>query len=287
MRVPDGFPPEILGPWCCPYAGSRRIPSRSFGSMTLSLCGFPTGSLHKFWVHDVVLMRVPDGFPPQVLGPWRCPYAGSQPVPSRNFGSMTLSLCGFPAGSLQKFWVHDVVLMRVPDGFPPQVLGPWRCPYAGSQRVPSTSFGSMTLSLCGFPTGALHKAWGHDVVRMRGPSGFPPQILGPCCFNPFPNKNANLTSTQTPANATKPTPKKSFNKIWSANQLHSTYLTIKIKSHSLKNKNSASNQNQHQTQNRTTSKETTSKSSPIQSAPTQSNPIQSNPTPYPTKFWFC
>ena len=135
----------------------------------------------------------------------------------------------------------------------------------------------MTLSLRGFPTGALHKAWGHDVVRMRGPSGFPPQILGPCCFNPFPNKNANLTSTQTPANATKPTPKKSFNKIWSANQLHSTYLTIKIKSHSLKNKNSASNQNQHQTQNRTTSKETTSKSSPIQSAPTQSNPIQSNP----------
>ena len=91
------------------------------------------------------------------------------------------------------------------------------------------------------------------------------------------NKNANLTSTQTPANATKPTPKKSFNKIWSANQLHSTHLTIKIKSHSLKNKNSASNQNQQQTQNRTTSKETTSKCSLIQSAPTQSNPIQSNP----------
>ena len=120
---------------------------------------------------------------------------------------------------------------------------------------------------------------GHRGLRsMRVPSGFPPQILGPwCCFNPFPNKNANLTSTQIPANPTKPTPKKSFNKIWSANQLHSTYLTIKIKSHSLKNKNSVSNQNQHQTQNRTTSNETTPKSSPIQSAPTQSNPIQSNP----------
>ena len=176
MRVPDGFPPEILGQWCCPYAGSRRVLSRSFGSTTLSLCGFPTGSLHKFWVHDVVLMRVPSRFPPEVSGPWRCPYAGSQPVPSRNFGFMTLSLCGFPAGSLQKFWVHDVVLMRVPSRFPPEVSGPWRCPYAGSQPVPSRNFGFMTLSL--FPAGSLQKFWVHDVVLMRVPSRFPPEILG-------------------------------------------------------------------------------------------------------------
>ena len=118
MQVPDGFSPEVLGPRRCPYAGSRRVPSTSFGSMTLSLCGFPAGSLQKFRVHDVVLMRVPSRFPPEILGSWRCPYAGSQPVPSRNFGFMTLSLCGFPAGSLQKFWVHDVVLMRVPSRFP-------------------------------------------------------------------------------------------------------------------------------------------------------------------------
>ena len=184
MRVPDGFPPEILGPWCCPYAGSRRVPSRSFGSMTLSLCGFPTGSLQKFWVHDVVLMRVPDGFPPEVLGPWRCPYAGSRRVPSTSFGS----------GSLQKFGVHDVVLMRVPSRFPPEVLGSRRCPHAGSQPVPSRNFGFMTLSLCRFPAGSFQKFWVHDVVLMRVPSRFPPEILGPWCCpyagsQPVPSRN--------------------------------------------------------------------------------------------------
>ena len=270
MRVPDGFPPEVLGPWRCPYAGSRRVPSTSFGSMTLSLCGFPTGSLHKFWVHDVVLMRVPSRFPPEILGPWRCPYAGSQPVPSRNFGFMTLSLCGFPTDSLQKFWVHDVVLTRVPNGFPPQVLGPWRCPYAGSQRVPSTKLGAMMLSVCGVPAGSLLKFWGHVAstpfqIKMQTSHPLKPQLTQPNQLQ----KNPSI-KFGPPINC-----------------IQHTDLTIKIKSHSLKNKNSASNQNQHQTQNRTTSKETTSKSSPIQSAPTQSNPIQSNPTPYPTKFWFC
>ena len=109
----------------------------------------------------------------------------------------------------------------------------------------------------------------------------PSQILGPYCLNSLPTK----TQTSHPFNPQLRQPnqfQKSFDKIWSADQLHSTYLTFKIKSHSLKIKNSVSNQNEHQTQNRTKSNETTSKSSPIQSAPAQSN--QSNSIPHPNKF---
>ena len=194
MRVPSGFPPEILGPWCSPYAGSQRVPCRDFGSMMLSLCRFPAGSLQKFWVHDVVLMRVPSGFPPEILGPGCCPYAGSQRVPSRNFGSVMFSLCGFPAGSLQRFRFHDVVLMRVPSRFPPEILGPWCCPYAGSQRVPFRNFGSMMLSSCGFPTVCPHKFLVHDVLLMRVPNGFIPQVFGSWCCpysgsQRFPSRN--------------------------------------------------------------------------------------------------
>ena len=229
----------------------------------LSLCGFPTGSLQKFYV-------------------------------------TTLSLCGFSTGSLQKFYVHDVVLIQVPNGFPPEILRPRCCPYAGSQRLPSTNLGAMMLSLRGFPAGSLHKSasmhkpWGHDVVLMRVPlslRGFPAGSLHKFWGMMLPLTNpiqSNVTSTQhqneTPANATKPIPKESFDNIWSTNQLHSTsYLTKKFKSHSLKIKNSVSNQNQHQIRNRTKSNETTSKCSPTQSAPTQFNPIQSYPNPHPTK----